>query len=399
MTRKKQFLIIFLTVFVHLIGFGIVIPVLPLYAQQFGASATTVGWLLAVYSIFQCVCAPLLGRISDRVGRKPILILCMIGTAVAFYVMGAATTLWVLFLGRILDGATGGNIATAQAYIADITPPKDRAKGMGLIGAAFGLGFIFGPAIGGVLGQISPATPLYFASGLALVNATALIFVLPESLPPEDRQAPHETTSLKAAIQATGWRLQLALMGTYFLETIAFSALTATYPLFTQAKFNYGVAENGYAFAGFGILGAVIQGGLLGRLVKQFGERRLVNFGLTVSAGAFVLLPAVVLEWHLWAVTAGFAVGHGLIVAPINGLASKFAPQNVQGRVLGIMQSTASTGRIAGPIIGGALLQRDLSRAAASVGFSPYITAFALLVLAFAAFALARSPMMQKAHA
>ncbi len=389
MTKRKQFTIIFLTVFVHLIGFGIVIPVLPLYAQQFGASAVSVGWLLAVYSIFQCICAPLLGRLSDKVGRKPVLIFCMFGTAAAFLLMGMSTALWVLFLGRILDGATGGNISTAQAYIADITEPHERSKGMGLIGAAFGMGFIFGPAIGGVLGQISAATPLYFAAGLALVNAIVLIFVLPESLPKTQRQTESEQPSLKEAFHLAGKRLQMAIMGAYFLETIAFSLLTATYPLFTQALFGYGVAENGYAFAGFGVLAAIVQGGLMGRLVKAFSEKRLVFFGLGCSILAFILLPLVTSQSALWLVTAGFALGHGLVVAPLNGLASRNAPQKVQGRILGFMQSTASLGRIFGPILGGFLLQQDIIHQSIAMGRTPYWAASVLLIGATIAFIFA----------
>ena len=198
LTRRSPLALIFGTVFLDLVGFGIVIPVLPLYAERFGASPLMVGLLLGVYSMMQCLCAPLLGRLSDRVGRRPVLLVSVIGTSAGFLLTGLARSLWLLFAARILDGMTGGNISTAQAYIADVTPQNERSRGMGLIGAAFGLGFIFGPAIGGLLSHVSLAAPFLFASILAAANALAIYFFLPESLPVERRRQVREHISFQA---------------------------------------------------------------------------------------------------------------------------------------------------------------------------------------------------------
>ena len=185
--KRSPLLVIFITIVIDLIGFGIVIPVLPFYVEgtRFNASPRAVGLLFASYSIMQLLFTPILGRLSDRHGRRPVLLLSIIGTGIGFLILGFATTLWMLFVGRILDGITGGNISTAQAYIADITSAEDRAKGMGIVGAAFGLGFVFGPAIGGILSRWGVNVPFLFAAGLAFANATLLYFTLPETVTPE----------------------------------------------------------------------------------------------------------------------------------------------------------------------------------------------------------------------
>src|SRR5207248_9534386 len=185
--KRSPLLVIFITVFIDLVGFGIVIPVLPFYAEgtKFGATPREVGLLFAAYSVMQLVFAPVLGRLSDKYGRRPVLLISLLGTSLGFLILGFATTLWMLFLGRIIDGISGGNISTAQAYIADVTTKKDRAKGMGLIGAAFGLGFVFGPAIGGILSRWGINVPFLFAGGLAFANAILLYFTLPETVKPD----------------------------------------------------------------------------------------------------------------------------------------------------------------------------------------------------------------------
>src|ERR1044072_8886644 len=185
--KRSPLIVIFITVFIDLIGFGIVIPVLPYYAEgtRFGATPREVGLLFASYSLMQLFFAPVLGRLSDKHGRRPILLISLLGTAVGFLILGFATTLWMLFLGRIIDGISGGNISTAQAYLADVTTKENPAKGMGLIGAAFGLGFVFGPAIGGILSRWGINVPFFFAGGLAFANAILLFFALPETVTPD----------------------------------------------------------------------------------------------------------------------------------------------------------------------------------------------------------------------
>lgn len=374
--------LIFGTIFLDLIGFGIVIPVLPLYAERFGASPLTVGLLLGVYSAMQCLFAPILGRLSDRVGRRPVLLVSVIGTSLGFFLMGMANSLWLLFAARIIDGITGGNISTAQAYIADVTPPEQRSRGMGLIGAAFGLGFIFGPAIGGLLSHVSLAAPFIFAGCLAATNAIAIYYFLPESLSPERRHQAQKRTSFSDLLQQMKRRPLGVIVAAYCFTTIAFSLLTATYALFTERRFGYTAAQIGYIFAGQGLLGAIIQGGLMGWLVKRFGDKRLVMIGTAALAASLFLLPMSVTTASLLLVTTGIAIGHSLVLAPLNGLASKSASQDAQGRVLGMMQSAASLARIIGPVLGGLLLNYDALHMTRLFGYSPYSAGAVLALIA-----------------
>ena len=382
---RSPLVIIFGIVFIDLVGFGIVIPVLPLYAKHFGASELTAGLLLGVYSLMQCICAPLLGRLSDRIGRRPVLLASIAGTAIGFVLMGLARSLPLLFLARIIDGATGGNIATAQAYIADVTPPEQRSRGMGLIGAAFGLGFIFGPLIGGLMSQISVAAPFYFAAALAATNALAAAWLLPESLTPERRVHSAKRSSISEVFAEAKGHALPAILAMYFLTTIAFSLLTATYSLFTQRRFGFGAAENGYLFAAQGVIGAIIQGGLIGRLVKLVKEKGLAMLGAAMLAVGLFFLPLSGTTTALFLATAGLAGGHGLIAAPLNGLASRSVGPSSQGRVLGLMQSSASVARIIGPVLGGWLLHYDAVHAPAQFGRSPYWAAATLMMAGFAA--------------
>lgn len=379
--RRSPLVIIFITVLIDLIGFGIVIPVLPLYAERFGASPLVIGLLLASYSATQCLFAPILGKLSDRFGRRPVLLLSLIGTSMGFLLMGLAQTLWLLFTARIIDGMTGGNISTAQAYIADVTPPEQRSRGMGLIGAAFGLGFIVGPAIGGLLSRVSLAAPFFFAAALAAGNAIALYWLLPESLPVEPRPHARQPFPLRPLFSTANGRLLLPVFATYFCTTVAFSLLTATYPLFTQRRFGYDATHNGYIFACQGILSAIVQGGLLGWLLKISSDKMLAIAGTVILMLSLITLPMSHSVTSLLLMTAGIAIGHGLIAAPLNGLASKGVNAESQGRVLGLMQSVASVARIAGPVLGGWLLHYDATALTAQFGRTPYWTGAGVLFL------------------
>jgi len=364
--------LIFGTIFLDLVGFGIVIPVLPLYAERFGASPLVIGLLLGIYSAMQCLFAPILGRLSDRVGRRPVLLLSVIGTSAGFLLMGLANSLWLLFAARVIDGVTGGNISTAQAYIADVTPPEQRSRGMGLIGAAFGLGFIFGPAIGGLLSHVSLAAPFFFAAFLAAANAVAIYCLLPESLPVGRRNQARERASFATLFRQARQRPLGIILAAYFFTTVSFSLLTATYALFTERRFGYTAAQTGYIFAGQGLLGAIIQGGLLGWLVRAFGDKKLVMAGTATLALSLFLLPMGTTTAFLLLVTTGVAIGHSLALAPLNGLASKSVDGASQGRVLGMMQSAASFARIVGPVLGGWLLNYDLLHLAKAFGRMAY---------------------------
>lgn len=383
---RSPLVLIFFTVFIDLVGFGIVIPILPLYAERFGASPLVIGCLLGSYSLMQCLCAPLLGKLSDRIGRRPVLFVSLLGSAAGFLIMGLAHSLPLVFLGRIIDGITGGNIATAQAYIADVTKPEERSRGMGLIGAAFGLGFIFGPAIGGLLGHHSLATPLIFAAALAAANAFAVLFLLPESLTPELRSHPRAKLPLREVFQHAAHRKRLGMIvAAYFVTTTAFSLLTATYPLFTERRFGFGAIQNGGLFAMQGILAAIVQGLLLGWLIKRAGEKRLAIAGTLVLIASMFLLPTSATTVMLCMATAGLATGHGLVAAPLNSMASQSVDAFAQGRVLGLMQSAASVARIIGPVLGGSLLHYDvLHLAGAQFGQTAYWTSGAIVLAALA---------------
>jgi multidrug resistance protein len=359
--KKAQLGIIFLTVFIDLVGFGIVIPILPLYAKHFGATELTIGMLLGTYSLMQFLFSPILGKISDRVGRRPVLLVSLLATSAGFAIMGFAQTMVWLFVGRIVPGISGGNISTAQAYIADITTPEERSVAMGLIGAAFGLGFTLGPAIGGVLSHFSIAAPFLFASGLALFNAVLAFVRLPESLPKEHRVTTEEKASISQVFKH-GWHLP-ALMGGYFFSIAGFAILTTIFALFTQERFGFDAQKNGYVFAFVGFIGIVIQGGLLRRLVKKRSEKSLAVTGVILLIIGMALLPSVGGLASLLTVFAVIGIGNSLVMPTLTGLASRSAERSWQGRVNGLMQSSGSLARCLGPFLAGELLSMDVGHA------------------------------------
>jgi len=359
--KRSPLVVIFTTVFIDLVGFGIVIPVLPFYAEgsRFGATPRTVGLLFASYSVMQLIFAPILGRLSDKHGRRPVLLVSIIGTGIGFLILGFATTLWMLFVGRILDGITGGNISTAQAYIADITTKEDRAKGMGLIGAAFGLGFVFGPAIGGILSHWGIAVPFLFAAALCFANALLLYFTLPETVTP-DHPARNSAAGGRGLAQLIK-SLQDPQLGyvlmIYFLFIVAFSIMTTSFSLFTMFRFGYDAQHTGYLFAYVGILAVIVQGGLIGRLVKRFGELWLVIVGAFLFAGSLFAVPFVGPEaGGLLALLIGgglFSIGNSLSAPSLTSLASK--------SVLGVTQSVASLARAVGPALAALLIHSAIA--------------------------------------
>jgi DHA1 family tetracycline resistance protein-like MFS transporter len=369
--NRSPLLVIFITVFIDLIGFGIVIPVLPFYVEgsRFNASPSMVGLLFASYSIMQLFFTPILGRLSDTYGRRPVLLVSLLGTAAGFLMLGLATTLWMLFAGRIIDGISGGNISTAQAYIADVTTPENRAKGMGMIGAAFGLGFIFGPAIGGVLSRWGIEVPFLFAAGLALMNATLLYFVLPETVTKDHpARASAATGRWTQLFEALKQRRLAFLLAVYFLFIVAFSIMTSSFALFTMFRFGFDAHDTGWLFVYVGVIGAVIQGGLIGRLVKRFGEPQLTIAGALLFAVSLFSIPLTNPHTGLTTlllVGALFAVGNALSTPSLTSLASKSVGRAEQGGVLGVTQSVASLARAVGPLIAAALIYS----AVAQLGF------------------------------
>src|SRR2546423_6721541 len=361
--KRSPLVVIFITVFIDLVGFGIVIPVLPFYAEGagFGASPRQVGFLFASYSVMQLVFAPVLGRLSDKYGRRPVLLVSLLGTCAGFLILGFATTLWMLFVGRIIDGISGGNISTAQAYIADVTTKEDRAKGMGLIGAAFGLGFVFGPAIGGVLSRWGINMPFIFAGSLAFANAILLYFTLAETVAPGHpaRVSAASGRSLHQLMDALRKPALASVLTIYFLGIVAFSIMTASFSLFMMFRMGYDAFHNGWIFAFVGVISAIVQGGLIGRLVKKFGEPWLVIVGSLLFTSSLFVLPFVRSNTGLATILligAATSIGQALSAPTLSSLASKSASAAQQGSVLGVMQSVASFARAVGPSLAAVLI-------------------------------------------
>ena len=374
---KARLGLLFFAVLVDLVGFGIVLPVLPFYAEGFGADFGQVGLLYAIYSLVQLVMAPLWGRVSDRVGRRPVIILGLLGSAVAYTIFARADSLAVLFLSRIVGGIGGSTIPVAQAYIADVTPPGRRAGGLGLIGAAFGLGFVIGPALGGILSGVSPGSPAapgYTAAALCLANALAALAWLPESR----RRGTPPTSSrfnLGAALAevARSRQIRLILAG-YLCITMGFSTLQPTLSLLASGRFAMGPREAGYLFALLGIVSVIVQGGLVRRLVPRFGERRL----LRVSGIPFCLgLALVGVATTAPALLAGLVligIGYGGSIPSVLALLSRATDPERQGAVLGLGQSVGSLARVLSPAMAGALLEVRLAL--------PYMVGAALILVA-----------------
>jgi MFS family permease len=350
-TNRSALGILFLVVFVDLLGFGMVIPVMPLYAERLGASEVWVGLLSTIYSLMQFVFAPIWGRLSDRIGRRPVLLASIAMTALAFLMYGLAGTFAMLVLSRAFAGAATANIAIARAFVADVTPPEGRAKGMGIIGAAFGLGFVLGPAIGGVLSHRSLALPGFAAAGLAALNGVAAWFILPE---PEQRVVRDlaRKSRFVAFFSEMGRPGIRRMILVYFLTVLAFSAMEATYALLSWHRYGIDQAHVSWLFAYIGILVVVVQGGLIGRLTRMFGEKRLLVGGLVLQALALAALPFAGNVTGLMIATAPLAIGSGLSQPALSSLLSRFAHQEDQGGTLGIGESASAFGRIIGPEAG-----------------------------------------------
>lgn len=345
--------VVFLTIFVSMVGFGIVIPVLPDYAKHepFKLSPAALGWLTGIFSLVQLFTAPLLGKLSDRVGRRPVLLISIIGTAVGYFVTGAANAAWMLFLGRIIDGASGGNIAAAQAAVADVTPRAERSKAMGMIGAAFGLGFVLGPAIGGVLSLWHHSAPFYFAGILALVNAVFVVKMLPETLTEEKRLHPTEPAPLKEVFQGGRGPFIGALLVAVLTSTTGFAFVHLLFSLFCADHLGYDRAQMSYAFAFIGTIGVIVQGGLLRRLLKRDIEKQLVVVGALLLAASLWLLPRVNGTGQFLGVCALMALGNGFVVPTLSGMTSRHVHGRAQGRVLGLNSAVGSLGRFLGPLL------------------------------------------------
>lgn len=363
---------IWTTVALDLVGFGIVIPILGRYAERFGASGLEVGLMFATFSLAQMVFAPVLGRLSDRVGRKPVIVLSLVGTAIGSVVTGAAGALWMLFLGRAIDGASGASIAVAQGAIADIAPPEDRARLLGLLGAAFGVGFVVGPALGGLSALGGPHVPFYVAGALAGGNAIAAYIRLPETRP-QKRDESIEVSVPTMGVELSSVLRRLAIV--LFLGTLSFAGFEATFSLFGARRFDLTEGSNAMVLLFVGVVMVAVQGALIGPLTKALGSRRLMRLGLVgVSLGLIGL--AFTTTWvALFTMLFFIAVGQGLFGPSSSALTAELAPPERRGEILGYQQSASALGRVLGPVLGGALFD------ARGVG-APYVVSAALMACA-----------------
>jgi multidrug resistance protein len=343
--------VLFLTVFLDLLGFGMVIPILQLYGKRFDASDVQTGFLLAIYSIMQLIFSPIWGRLSDRAGRRPILLLSILGSCGSQLGFAFAPTYTWLVIARGFAGVCGANVTAAQAYIADVTDAKSRAAGMGLLGAAFGLGFVFGPAIGSLLAHWSPRLPFLVAGALAGCNFVLAFLILGEPRPREQRSQAR-TLTWPGLVRAVTTPRLLVLLVLFFIVTFGFANLEGTFPLYLDRQFHYTQRQIGLMFTYIGVLMIVVQGWLVRRLVPRFGERRLVIAGTLLMALGFYLQYTAAEPILLYVAVAIVAVGNGLNTPSLSSLISRSASGDEQGGVLGVSQALGALARIAGPIVG-----------------------------------------------
>ncbi len=353
---SRALLPILLAVFLDLVGFGIVIPLLTFYAETWDASPMQVTLLMACYSLAQFLFAPVWGALSDRFGRRPVMLFSIGATAAGLAGFASATALWQLFAFRTLHGMATANISTAQACVADVTPPEKRAMGMGLIGAAFGVGFTVGPLIGGELSTFGYQVPIWAAAGLSALNLVLAIFLLPETRP-TGVTGSFRTRSIRPAAFLDVLRhpvVGLCVLLTFVL-TSAFGMMESTFTLFAEHVRQLTAAQVGRMFGVAGVVMIVVQGGLIGKLVRRFGEERLVPVGLVLTALGLLLLPLAPPTVPMVSVFTLMAIGQGISNPSLQALISRGTPESEQGFVLGTNQSLSALARVVGPIAGGAL--------------------------------------------
>jgi len=360
--KKSPLLSIFLIVLVDVLGLTIILPLLPFYAESLGATPRVVGMLVSAYAMCQLIAGPPLGHLSDRIGRRPVLLVSQIGTCVGFLILAYSNTLWLVFLSRIIDGLTAGNLTVAQAYIADVTDERNRTKSFGIIGIAFGLGFLVGPGISGLLAQFGPTYPIFAAAGLSLTSILCTYFLLPSVV-----RHPHpelaEGFSRWRGLSESFRDKQLGpLLWQFFAFTFAFSTFFSGFALFAERRFTWNdlpfqTREVSYVFAFSGLVGILIQGGGMGALVKSFGENRLVKIGFATMAAGFILLAGVHAIPYLLIAVALLTFGSAVLRPSITALITARAARHRQGMVIGLMQSLMSISQIVAPVIAGFLIQ------------------------------------------
>ena len=344
----RGFWVIWSTVALDMVGFGIVAPILGRYADRFGASGLQVGLLFASFSLAQMICAPMLGRLSDRVGRKPVIIVSLIGTAVGSFVTGIAGALWVLFVGRIIDGASGASIAVAQSAVVDLGKPEQRARMLGLLGMAFGVGFVVGPALGGLAALGGPHVPFFVASGLAAANAIAAVIRLPET----------STTVRQPRSPSRRVRQVNRFIVIGFFSALPFAGFEATFSLFGGARFDLTEGSTAAVFFAIGLAMSLVQGMLIGPLTKRFGSTRLLQSGLVLVACGLGVLGGASVWVVLFVALALIVVGSGVSNPSLTTLVANSAPADQRGEVLGFQQSAGALARVIGPPLAGLSFDR-----------------------------------------
>lgn len=383
---KKALGIIFLIVFMDLVGFGMIIPLSTYLAKDLGASPLEIGLLMTIYSLMQFIFSPFWGKLSDRVGRRPILLLSLFGSSLSFLFYAYSTELWMLYASRALAGIFGANISTAMAYIADVTDKDSRSKGMGLIGAAFGMGFVFGPFIGGIFGDIGRSLgaeapfglnfSALIASGICFTNFFFAIKILKESLTPEMRQnLPKRTSRVKQISRFVTKPLLGSLLFTTLLSTVAMAHMESTMFLFVKEQFGWSLSFASYGFAYIGLMMVFTQGYLIRKWMPKYGERKLLVIGLIMAVIGMAGISFTTGIWSMLVVQTILALGYGLLNPSLLGSISLSGEANEQGQLMGVNQSMSALGRIIGPAAGGFVYQ--------SVGkTSPYLVAASLFFLA-----------------
>jgi DHA1 family tetracycline resistance protein-like MFS transporter len=356
-------LVVVSIVLVDLLGFSLVMPLLPRFAKEYGFTETQIGLLLAAFPMCQLVAGPILGRLSDRYGRRPLLVISQLGTALSFVILGLSRNFTVMLLARMLDGASGGNILVAQAYVADVTKPENRSRGLGLIGAAFGVGFVLGPLLGGLLVSLPIAPqwrlrlPFLVAAGFSMLAWILVVVRLPESLPadPKARQQARVLSGRGLLDVVTEPRIGL-LVAVGALVVLAFAALEGTFSLFLARRLGWGAGHAAFGFAFLGLVSAIVQGGLIRRLVPRFGEPRLILVGIGALVVGFAGL-ALVMSWPaLLAATLIVGVGQGLCSPTVSGLLSRVTPAGEQGAVFGTLTSAQTLARMINYVVANRLL-------------------------------------------
>lgn len=380
---RGPILLIFLTIFLDLLGVGILLPVLPYVVRDYRADALTIGLVTLSFSAAQFFMTPVLGALSDRYGRRPVLLISLFGTAVGYFLFGIANSLWMIFVSRILDGVTGGNISTAQAYLADITPPQDRAKSFGLIGAAFGLGFLMGPAIGGLLSTYGLRVPAYAACALSLATMAGAYFFLPESLPvAQRRRGPVSSLDLNPLRQI--WlalqrpAIRMVMLAT-FLFNLAYSQLQSHFAVYSLVKWGVTEKQNAAYLTYLGFMAVFMQGFLIRRLMPIAGEKRLSMIGLGLGIGGFFATALAPEPWFLYVALTFLAGGSGLAMPSLSALVSQRSSTEEQGWMMGVGQSMASLARVIGPLMAGLLF--DWLTPAAPYWAAAGVVAVALVML------------------